>query len=417
MKRRDIFYKTKRSVALISVSIVFFCLLIFSIITVTLYSSRVFNEVDKGLIKEKEKFEIIFNPLVNKSNFNAHIQNIPPTPPNIIAIEYINGNLYGMNRNPYFDETQLPKLTEKSTEEIQKITYNGYNFRGVSIKNGNIKVELLINVDSEIQSISQLIKTILIALIILIGIALILSYVLASKVIKPIKEAYDKQVFFVQDASHEMKTPLAVIKGKLELLANSWNDTIEDKFEHISKMMSEVRSLEKLNSDLLLLSKEDIDSSSNISEFELETLVEDLSGFYLDLAEVQNKKFHIESPTHAVMVKWDYSKIKRVIIILLENAFKYTEESDDISLSFHEVNRTIKITVSDTGIGIKEEDKNRVFDRFFRSADVRGKNINGSGIGLSLLKSISNTFGIKVNLYSEYGVGTKFELIVPKSMS
>lgn len=273
------------------------------------------------------------------------------------------------------------------------------------------------NIDSEVQSINQLIKTIIMALVILIGIALVLSYILSSKVIKPIKKAYDKQVFFVQDASHEMKTPLAVIKGKLELLANSWDDKIEDHFEHISKMMSEVRDLEKLNSDLLLLSKEDIDNSVNIVSFELEEFIEDLSEFYVDLAEVQEKNFIVNRPLTPVIVKWDYSKVKRMLIILLENAFKYTEEGGKISLSFEEVNKNIKIIVCDNGIGIKEEDIGRIFDRFFRSADVRGKNIKGSGIGLSLLKSIGKTLGTDIKLYSKYGIGTRFEITIPKILN
>ncbi|EGT3616962.1 HAMP domain-containing histidine kinase [Clostridium perfringens] len=415
MKRKDIFFKTKRSVTFISAGIVFFCLLIFAIITMTLYTSRVFTHVDNSLLQEKEKVQKILNPNPYEKQFFENGKNkLLPIPPNIIVVQYRGDRVYSINPNPYFDEYNLPNLGEESLNKVEQITSNGYKFRGVTIVNRDIKIQLLINIDSEVQSINQLIKTIIIALTILIGIALVLSYILSSKVIKPIKEAYDKQVFFVQDASHEMKTPLAVIKGKLELLANSWDDKIEDHFEHISKMMSEVRDLEKLNSDLLLLSKEDIDNSINISTFELESFIEDLSEFYVDLAEIQEKKFIVNRPMTPVMVKWDYSKIKRMLIIILENAFKYTENDGEISLSFEEINKNIKIIVEDNGIGIREEDRDRIFDRFFRSADVRGKNIKGSGIGLSLLKSIGNTLGTDIKLYSKYGVGTRFEITIPK---
>lgn len=415
MKRRDIFLKTKRSVTFISAGIVFFCLLIFAIITMTLYTSRVFTDVDNSLLQEKEKVQKILNPNSHEKQFFESGRNmLPPIPPNIIFVQYRGDRVYSINPNPYFDEHNLPNLGEESLNKVEQITSNGYKFRGVTIVNRDIKIQLLINIDSEIQSINQLIKTIIIALIILIGIALVLSHILSSKVIKPIKEAYDKQVFFVQDASHEMKTPLAVIKGKLELLANSWDDTIEEHFEHVSKIMSEVRALEKLNSDLLLLSKEDIDNSINVTSFELEEFIEDLSEFYIDLAEIQDKVFQVNRPLEPVMVKWDYSKVKRMIIILIENAFKYTESGGSVTLSFQEINKNIKITVEDNGIGIKEKDKGRIFDRFFRSADVRGKNINGSGIGLSLLKSIGKTLGVDIKLYSKYGVGTKFEIIIPK---
>ena len=105
-----------------------------------------------------------------------------------------------------------------------------------------------------------------------------------------------------------------------------------------------------------------------------------------------------------------------MLIILLENAFKYTEEGGKISLSL-KINKNIKIIVCDNGIGIKEEDIGRIFDRFFRSADVRGKNIKGSGIGLSLLKSIGKTLGTDIKLYSKYGIGTRFEITIPKILN
>ena len=213
-----------------------------------------------------------------------------------------------------------------------------------------------------------------------------------------------------------MRTPLAVIRGKLELLANKWGDTIDNNFEHISKMMSEVRGLEKLNSDLLLLSKEDVDGSINITEFSLNDFITDLSEFYIDLAEIQEKTFEVKTVESDLKVNWDYSKIKRMIIILIENAFKYTGDNGKIQLSFEDAGKNIKVTVKDNGIGIKEEDQKRIFDRFFRSADVRVKNISGSGIGLSLLKSISKTLDIKVKLTSKESVGTEFTLLIPKSI-
>lgn len=188
--------------------------------------------------------------------------------------------------------------------------------------------------------ISRLRTSIIVSLVILIIVAIILWAYLASRAIKPVREAYEKQVYFVQDASHEMRTPLAVIKGKLELLVHSWGDTIDDHFEHISKMMSEVRGLEKLNSDLLLLSKED-----------------------LDLAEIKEKNFKVVKPKGEILVQWDYDKIKRAVVILLESAFKYTGENGEIALSIEDMNKYIKIIVKDNRIGIKEEQK-RIFNRF-----------------------------------------------------
>lgn len=450
--KKDIFSSTKKKIIATSAIVVFACLFVFAIITQMLYSSRVLDNVDRQLLEQKnhlteEPFNLEYErnfgqidaipredqlgdkskfKLENKIEIQADIQ--PENfdgkqnqnskhmriPPNLIAIVYNNNNFEVMSKNLYFSEDNLPVLPQSAEDEIVTLTIKGYNFRATVINSGNYTIHVLANIDSEVNSLNRVRNSIIVSLIILIIIAVLLSAYLASKVIKPVREAYEKQVYFVQDASHEMRTPLAVIKGKLELLAHSWGDTIDDHFEHISKMMSEVRGLEKLNSDLLLLSKEDLDLSVNISDFKLSDLINDLSEFYLDLAEIREKTFKVVKPQEDISVQWDYDKMKRAVVILIENAFKYTGENGEITLSAEDMNKYIKISVIDNGIGIKEEEQKRIFDRFYRSEAVRGQNISGTGIGLSLLKSISKNFGIKLKVNSEYGVGSEFTLMIPK---
>lgn len=154
--------------------------------------------------------------------------------------------------------------------------------------------------------------------------------------------------------------------------------------------------------------------SINITKFKLNDLINDISEFYFDLAEIKEKIFKVVKPEEEILVQWDYDKIKRAIIILIENAFKYTGEDGEINLVIEDVNKHIRIMVVDNGIGIKKDEEKRIFDRFYRSDIVRGQNINGTGIGLSLLKSISKNFGIKLKVNSEYGIGSEFILLIPK---
>lgn len=440
--KKDIFLSTKRNIIAISTIVVFTCLIVFAIITQVLYSSRVLDNVDHQLLEQKEflseqPFDNNYERSFEEDNFDPHedkslnkfehkagtqLKNIEGTPsdkpghipPNLIVIIYNNNNFENMSKNLYFSEDDLPVLQTTTEDEIMTVTYNGYDFRGIVINNGDYKIQVLANIDAEIHSLNRLRNSIIASLVILIIVAILLSWYLASRVIKPVREAYEKQVYFVQDASHEMRTPLAVIKGKLELLANSWGDTIDDHFEHISKMMTEVRGLEKLNSDLLLLSKEDLDLAVNITSFKLNDFVNDLSEFYLDLAEIKEKTFNVVKPKEEIFVLWDYDKMKRAVVILIENAFKYTGENGEITLSVEDMNKYIKIIVKDNGIGIKEDERRRIFDRFYRSEVVRGQNISGTGIGLSLLKSISKNFGIKLKVNSKYGVSSEFILMIPK---
>lgn len=423
--KKDIFFRTKRKIIAISITIVFFCLIIFATITQVFYYSRFLKNVDYQLMEQKKLMSgDVFNGGSGYSTQkNTHIpenfKGRPDTkamrvPPNLIVILYNNGEFQAMSNNLYFSEDNLPQFPDNSDDNIVTIESNGYAFRGVSVTHDSKKIQILANIDSEIASMKRLVTSMIFGLITLIAIALVLSAYLAAKIIKPVREAYDKQVYFVQDASHEMRTPLAVIKGKLELLANASGDRIYDHFDHISKIMSEIRGLEKLNSDLLLLSKEDLNLGDNIEKFDLNDFIDEISEFYTDLAEIKKKKFTIIRPEESTQVEWDYNKIKRALTVLLENAFKYTDENGEIHLKIEIIKKYVRISVKDNGIGIKEEEKTRIFDRFYRSEFVRGKNMGGTGIGLSLLKSIGKSFGIKIKVNSEYGVGSEFILDIPK---
>lgn len=422
--KKDLFLSTKRKIILTSTSVVFLCLIIFTIIVSILYSSKIFDRIDMQINDEKHIFEKYIssntyheNTELDHSNFEIkpggkHMK----IPPNLIVIIYNNGSLENMSNNLYFSEDNLPDLPDYSQNNIITLNDNNYTFRAITLTKDEYRIEILGNVDSEMNSIHRLKNTIILSFIILLIISIFLSAFLASKVLKPVKKAYEKQTFFVQDASHEMRTPLAVIKGRLELLAQSFVDSIDMHFEHISKMMSEIRNLEKLNSNLLLLSKEDINTSNEITKFNLNDFINDISDFYMDLSEIKGINFNVIKPSYNLEVNWDYNRIKRSLIIILENAFKYTNENGDISLIFEDINKNIKVRVKDTGIGINKKDLPRIFDRFYRSEKVRGSNTSGNGIGLSLLKSICNNLGIKIKVISEPNIGSEFILIIPKNL-
>ncbi len=426
--KKDIFSKARRNIIAISITTVFLCLIIFSAVTQIVYNTRVLKNIDIQLMEQKRILGIdIFNERANfaadenrhiPENFKGRPENPEDkamrVPPNLIVIVYKDGEFQRMSNNLYFSEDYLPTFPDGVEDEIVSLELGGYHFRGISIVKENTEMQILTNIDTQIDSMKKLFTSIVSGLIVLIVIALAFSAYLASKAIKPVREAYDKQVYFVQDASHEMRTPLAVIKGKLELLVNSPKDNIGDHFEHISKIMSEIRGLEKLNSDLLLLSKEDLNIEESIGNFDLSDFIDEIEEFYTDLAEIKEREFEVIRPNTTIQVTWDYNKIKRMITILLENAFKYTNENGKIQLKIEIIKKYVKISVKDNGIGIKDEDKKRIFDRFYRSEFVRGKNISGTGIGLSLLKAIAKSCGIKIKVNSKYGEGSEFILDIPQ---
>lgn len=413
MKERDIFKRTRKNIIVISVGSVMVALLIYALITAQLYKGRVFKDVDQQIQTQRNR--VIHDPAVIKYK-GEHISKVvipPPLTSDLISFVWLDDKLVDQSPHEYEGDDLYPNFNEKPEDEIFTLEDGGYTYRAVQFTKQGLKVQLLVNVNQEIASVRALERSLGISFLILIVIAFILASYLVVSILKPLKVVYNKQLAFIQDASHEMRTPLAIIKGRLELLVRCKEDKLEEHYEELSIIMKEIRGLEKLNSDLLLMSKEDMGMKLELTNFSLNEFISEIGEFYTDFAELQEKTFKVNLIEEDIEVNWDKSKMKRCIVILVENALKYTNAGDEVSITVSRKDKTIKIAVEDTGIGIKKEEQERIFDRFFRSSEARSSGKEGSGIGLSLLKSIAYGLGIKIDVISVYGEGSKFILTVP----
>ncbi len=416
MKQRDIFKRTKYNIIITSVSIVMVALLIFAVITANLYKSRVFKDVDQQIQTQRNR--IIHDPGIIKHKGNQIREIVMPAPltTNLISFVWLDGKLVDQSPHEYQGEDLYPNFEKAPKDQIFTLEDGDYTYRAVQFVKQGMQIQLLINVNQEIASVKTLWRILGLSFLILIVIVLMLASYLAVVVLRPLKIIYNKQVAFVQDASHEMRTPLAIIKGRLEILVRNGEDKLEKHYEELSSIMKEIRGLEKLTSDLLLMSKEDMGMKLEISKFGLNEFISEIGEFYTDFANMQEKELKINLLSEDISVNWDKGKVKRCVVILLENALKYTDRGDKITITVSKKDKNIKVQVTDTGIGIKEEEKDRIFDRFFRSSEVRASGREGSGIGLSLLKSIVYGLGGKVSLDSIYGEGSTFTLFIPMRM-
>ena len=181
--------------------------------------------------------------------------------------------------------------------------------------------------------------------------------------------------------------------------------------------MNETRRLKKMIKDLLSLSKEDAIIKLNIEEIDINELVEEIYRDYLDIATIQGKTLIYENNLKNNIIKSDKNKLRQLLLIFIDNAFKYTNKNDEIKLALEEKDNKIICSIKDSGIGIKESDLNHIFDRFFRSDKVRNEDIDGSGIGLSIAKMISINLNCKINAYSRENEGSKFDIIIPRDMN
>ncbi|WP_455105469.1 sensor histidine kinase [Peptostreptococcus sp.] len=335
--------------------------------------------------------------------------------PKDILYIYKGKTLLYYTRNRYFGIS----LPEESMVKEFGFTYeniNGYNFRSLLVKDDDdYKFKIMRNIDSEIQSLGNMVTLLILVDILSLLLVYVIARYLSSKALKPIEISWNNQVKFVQDASHELRTPVAIIQSKLESLLKQPDVTIEDEAETIAVAMRETRQLKKMINELLSLTKEESIVKLNIGRVDLEDLFKETFESYLEIADYQEKSFNYQIKMKNKIIYTDKTKLNQLIRILVDNAFKYTEAGDKISITASDKGRDrVLILVEDTGIGISDKDQKRIFERFFRSDSVRATEVEGSGIGLSIAKLIVTTLYGNIRVQSKLGQRTSFSIDLPK---
>ncbi|OJG28302.1 hypothetical protein RU98_GL001550 [Enterococcus caccae] len=321
-----------------------------------------------------------------------------------------------------FYDFQNLKLSTDNLRKISNIQTKDSNdrslqFRSItlSIKNQNqvAYIQLLVNTDP-IKGTVERFKQILIVCMIIFGLlSIALSYFLSKWFMKPILISWKKQQEFVENASHELRTPLTIIQAKLEKLFTKPNHTILEESETIALSLDEVQRLSQLTSDLLLLARSDSNSLTLEKEpVKVNSFLNTLLLPYQDLATAEEKEFVIDLGEEQQII-FDKKRIHQLLIILLDNALKYTAPGEKITVFSSIKNGEWQIKISDTGIGIAEEKKKAVFERFYRGEESRNRKTGGYGIGLAIAKWIVDEHQGKIELTDTDPKGTTVALRFP----
>ncbi len=218
---------------------------------------------------------------------------------------------------------------------------------------------------------------------------------------------------FVADVSHELKTPITSIMGYADtLLEDDCDEETTKKF--LKRISTQANRMSVLVSDLLTLSRYDADMIKNRSEeFDLGELVKNAYDNLSFEIEQKNQKAECFVTADVPLVTADKAGIERVVTNILTNAIKYTPENGEIKIYVGFVYNDAYIKVIDNGIGIPEEDLDRVFDRFYRVDKARTREMGGTGLGLSIAKEILEKNNAKININSELGKGTEVVIRIP----
>lgn len=409
MINKRVFSETKDKLIKINILVVSGFLVIFSLFTFFYFKSITYDSIDNKL---KEEYEYISMQVNRTSYLNPIVLNDPRD----LVYIYKDDRLIYYTKSDYF-ENYAPSEQGNKTNSYFTYKNGNYTFRELSISINGVQIRVIRNIDSELSSLSQLLFVIGMGIVFSIIITYFVALYLTRKALLPIEEAWYTQAKFIQDASHELRTPITIVSSKLQSLLTVPNNTISDEVETIADAMNETRRLKKMIKDLLCLSKEDAIVQLKIEEINMADLLEEIYRDYIDIASMQNKKLKYENNLKNPMIRSDKNKLKQLLLIFIDNAFKYTNKDDEINFILDEKDNKIICYISDTGIGIKEDDLKHIFDRFFRSDNVRSKDIDGSGIGLSIAKMISRNLNCKINPYSVVNEGSCFKIIIPREVS
>jgi len=238
-----------------------------------------------------------------------------------------------------------------------------------------------------------------------------------NRMIARLEESFQQINRFSADASHELRTPLTVLQGELEAIAQKGHNLPEDVRDTIGSALEETQRLAKIVENLLAISR-------------LEAGEARVQPVRLDFAELarttadqmkllaEEKRISLTSDgSEPVEVEADPSRLKQVVVNLLDNAIKYTPEGGNVSISVTRRDHRAILEVADTGLGISANDLPHIFDRFYRADKARSRQMGGTGLGLSIVRSICQAHGGQVTVNSAEGRGSRFRVELPLSTS
>jgi two-component system, OmpR family, sensor kinase len=231
-----------------------------------------------------------------------------------------------------------------------------------------------------------------------------------NEMLSRINKSFTTQQQFTQDISHELKTPLTILKGQMEIALKKIR-THEEYEETISSSLEEVNRMSKILDELLTLEKFETNQMKlDIKSISITYLLKDLCDSIDILAQQRNIKISIYNNEN-IIIQGDERQIRSLFLNLLDNAIKYNKENGKVYIHIKKLENSVEIKIEDTGIGIKEEDLSHIFDRFYRTD--KSRSTSGFGLGLSIVNLITKAHSGKIEVKSILNKGTIFTIILP----
>lgn len=234
-----------------------------------------------------------------------------------------------------------------------------------------------------------------------------------NQLLDRIEKTIEREKSFTSYASHEFRTPLAVLKGTLEVLIRKPRQQ-EEYEEKVNYCIKEVDRLNHLVDELLILTRyENLKQSLKWENTDIKMIVDESLKYLERNMQQKNMRILTNISSTDIPFRTDIYLLSTIIHNILSNAIKYSHRDSEIDINVQAEDNTILLEIADKGIGISEEDLEKVFDKFYRSTDHA--DIKGFGLGLPIVKRFCSLLNIKIQINSKEGVGTTVKLQIPQS--
>jgi signal transduction histidine kinase len=236
------------------------------------------------------------------------------------------------------------------------------------------------------------------------------GWFLAGKSLAPVRAAFERQQAFVADASHELRTPLAVIRANAEFVQQG-----QPESEEAAEILAETDRLSALVDSLLALARGQGTGAADYA-LDLGALVSESAQSMQPLAGARKVALDVDAAA-GLEVQGDPDQLRRLVVILVDNALRYTPEGGRVTVDAHRNDGTAVVAVSDTGIGIPSDALEHVFERFYRADGARNRASGGAGLGLSIAEQLVAAHGGRISAASIPGQGSTFTISLPLGRS
>ena len=251
--------------------------------------------------------------------------------------------------------------------------------------------------------------------VIILCLSALAGYFLAGRTLRPIKNMLDEQNRFITDASHELNTPLTALKTSLEVNIRNKRMDLGQAKNVLKSNLEDVNNLQSLSEELMgVVMYQKQNGNVKVSKVALLQVIQAAVERVGALA--KKKKININVEAQKAFITGDQKSLTELFVILLDNAIKYTEGKSPISITVKKEDSIVSASVKDGGVGIREEDLQHIFDRFYRADRSRTKQrVGGYGLGLSIAKRITTLHNGSIKVESKIGKGSTFTVAFPSA--